>query len=341
MHSNMNRFGADLDYGIFARHIPDSTKGIGWFVKIADRTHIDGKYPKILFDAAMFGNAQYAGQTISFSPIRLNMLMYTQFEVGILKNIKKSNGTWNIGFGLSLLTGKRNLNIAIDKADLYTDPDGEYIQSNVKGMVRSSSLSSSQYIDANGLGFSGSINIGYSAAKWGIKFEADDLGMISWKKGVKQTDLDSAVTFEGVDVNLFAADGNPFNSANLDSMLSDLITDVPIDKYITSVPGRMRLEGFYQLNDKKWRLYLGVQYRIAPGYIPYAYVGTNSPLGKGFFIDGRFAYGGFGSWNLGLELRKRFGEAFEVKLGTNNLEGYVLPMVGTSQSAYMSLVGFF
>lgn len=341
MHSKMNRFGVDLDYGIYARHIPDSVKGIGWFVKIADRTHIDGKYPKNLFDVAMFGNAQFAGQNIKLSPINLNLLMYSQFEVGILKNIKKTNGTWNIGFGLSLLTGKKNLNLKIDEAELYTDPDGEYLQGVLQGTYRSASLSSGQYIATNGLGFSGSLNIGYNAAKWGIKFEADDLGLISWKKDLKQTDLDSAFTFEGVDVNLFAAGGNPFNSANLDSVVSGVATNVKLDKYITSVPGRMRLEGHYNLNEKKWRLYFGVQYRIAPGYIPYAYVGTNSPLGKGFFIDGRFAYGGFGSWNLGLEFRKRFGETFEVKLGTNNLEGYLLPMVGTSQSAYVSLVGFF
>ena len=40
-------------------------------------------------------------------------------------------------------------------------------------------------------------------------------------------------------------------------------------------------------------------------------------------------------------MRKRFANVLEVRLGTNNLEGYLLPMVGTSQSAYLSLAAFF
>lgn len=341
MHATNNRFGADLDYGIYIKHLPDSSKGIGWFVNVADRTHINGKYPKNLFDVSMFGNAQFAGETINLSPIELNLLTYTQFEVGILKKVQKTKGTWNIGFGVALLTGKRNLKFRIDGAELYTDADGEYLEGEIHGMFRSASLSSAQYIDANGLGLSGSLNIAYSATKWGIKLEADDHGFISWSKGTKQTDLDSVFRFEGIDVNLFAANGDPFTNVNLDTIVAGFATEVPIDKYSTAVPGRIRLEGHYMLNANKWRLYFGVQYRFAPSYVPYVYVGTDSPLGKGFYIDGRFAYGGFGSWHLGLELKKRFANVFEVRLGTNNLEGYVLPMVGTTQSAYVSLAGFF
>ena len=43
-----NRVGADADYGIFAKHLPDSTTGIGWFVNLADRVHVNAKYPKDL-----------------------------------------------------------------------------------------------------------------------------------------------------------------------------------------------------------------------------------------------------------------------------------------------------
>ena len=341
LHSNSNRIGVDLDYGIFAKHIPDSTKGIGWFVKIADRTHINAKYPKDLFDLGMFGNAMFAGETIELSDIRVNYMQYSQFELGLLKNIRKGKGTWNLGFGLSLLTGKRNLSLLIEQADLYTDPDGEYLEGEIHGSITSASLSSAQYFDANGVGFSASVNVGYSTDKFGIRLEADDMGMIGWSKNLKKTDIDSVFVFEGAEVNLFAADGSPFSSISLDTVINGFATKLPGEKYTTPVPGRVRLEGHYMLNSKKWRLYVGVQYRIAPSYVPYVYVGTDSPLGKGFFIDGRLAFGGFGSWHIGLEAKKKFGDVFEVRIGTNNLEGYVLPMVGTSQSAYIGLTGFF
>jgi len=339
--SKGNRIGADADYGIFAKHLPDSTTGIGWFVNLADRLHANAKYPKDLLDVAMFGNASFAGQTADLSNIEFNLLMYKQFEVGILKTVHKEKGKWNIGFGVSLLTGNRNIQLKITEASLYTDPDGEYLDGEVHGHFRSSTMGRSQYVAANGLGFGGSLSIGYEADKFGIRLDADDLGFISWKKNLKRTDLDSVFRFEGVEVNLFSADGNPFSSIDLDSVVNGLATVRQATAYTIATPGRIRVEGYYALNSENWRIYAGIQYRIANGYVPLGYVGTSAPLKKGFYIDGRFAYGGFGSWNLGLELRKRFANVFEVRLGTNNLEGFVLPMVGTSQSAYISLAGFF
>lgn len=336
-----NRIGADADYGIFAKHLPDSTIGIGWFVNIADRIHFNAKYPKDLFDVAMFGNASFAGQTANLSNMEVNLLMYKQFEVGILKTVQKEKGKWNIGFGVSLLTGNRNLQLKITEASLYTDPDGEYLDGEVHGEFRSASMANSQYVAANGLGVSGSFSFGYQAEKFGIRVDADDLGFISWKKDLKRTDLDSTFRFEGAEVNLFSADGNPFSSIDLDSVVDGFATVQQGTAYSVATPARIRVEGYYALNAANWHIYAGIQYRIAAGYVPLGYIGTSAPLKKGFFIDGRFAYGGFGSWNLGLEVRKRFANVFEVRLGTNNLEGFVLPMVGTSQSAYISLAGFF
>lgn len=336
-----NRLGGDAGYGIFAKHLPDSTTGIGWFVHVADKIHLNSKYPKDLLNVVMFGNASFAGKTADFSEIEFNLLMYKQFEVGILKSVQKENGKWNLGFGLSLLTGTRNLQLKISEATLYTDSDGEYLDGEFHGSFRSSSMGKTQFFAANGFGVSGTFSIGYESEKFGIRLDGDELGFINWKRKLKRTDLDSAFRFEGVEVNLFSADGNPFSSFNLDSVVDGFATVREAEAYSVATPGRIRVEGFYSLNSENWRVYAGVQYRFATGYVPLGYIGTSAPLKKGFFIDGRFAYGGFGSWNLGLEVRKRFKNVFELRLGTNNLEGYLLPMVGTSQSAYITLAGFF
>jgi len=337
----VNRVGLDLDYGIFAKHLPDSAKGIGWFVNVASRTHGHGKFGKDLFDIAMFGNAMFADKTVDLSNIEVAFFTYKQYEAGILKQIKKTNGTWNLGLGLSLLAGNQNLEVSIGQASLYTDADGEYLDGNFSGDIRSASISTGQYFDANGLGFSSSLNVGYEGQKFGISFQASDLGIISWSQHLKHTSLDTTFRFEGVEMDLFASGGNMFSGINLDTIVDGFATVMEGTKYSTTLPGSIRLEGFYKLNETDLRIYAGVQYRMAPAYFPYIFVGTSSPLPKGFFIDGRFAYGGFGSWNLGLELRKRFADVVEVRIGTNNFEGYVLPMVGTSQSAYVSIAGFF
>lgn len=335
-----NGLGVDLDYGIYARHIPDSAKGLGWYLNIADRTHANAKFTKDFFDLAMFGNAQFAGTTADLSDLRLNFITYKQYEVGLLKTVAKPNGTWRIGFGLSLLAGNRNLRVVIDQAELYTDPDGEFLEGEIHGSTRSSSLTSTQFFDANGLGMSGALSIAHEGKKFGIRLDAEDIGFIKWSQHLKHSDLDSVFHFEGVDVNLFGTGGN-FTTINLDTVVAGFVTKHEGTSYTIATPGRIRLEGFYKLKDNGFRIYAGIQHRMVNGYVPYGYIGTSSPLPKGFFIDGRFAYGGFGSWNLGLELRKKFKHVFEVRIGTNNLEGYILPMVGTSQSAYVSLAAYF
>lgn len=334
-----NGIGVDLDYGIYARHLPDSAKGLGWYVNIADRTHASGSFTKDLFDLAMFGNAMFADKTAQLADLNLLFLTYKQYEAGILKTFQLKSGKFHLGLGLSLLTGNRNLTLEIREAELYTHPDGEYLDGTVNGTIRSSSLATGQYFDANGLGLSGALTLAYESDKFGLRFDADDLGFIQWNQKLNETELDSTFRFEGVDINLLGGDG--FASISLDTVVAGLITEKEPSSYLTIVPCRLRLEGFYRVNDKNVRVYAGLQYRVANGYVPYGYVGCSSPLPKGFFIDGRVAYGGFGSFHLGLEVRKRFAEVFEIRLGSNNLEGYVLPMVGTSQSTYISLAGFF
>ncbi|MGB1318617.1 MAG: DUF5723 family protein, partial [Flavobacteriales bacterium] len=304
-HTRRNRLGADLEYGVFAKHITDSSKGVGWFINFADKIHANARYPKELFDFAMFGNAQYAGESVELSPVEFNLLLYTQFEAGLLKTIYTEKGKWNLGIGIGFLAGKRNLQVKIDQADLFTQEDGEYLDGEVHGSIRSSSLSSSQYFDLNGVGFSGSFHVGYETKKFGIRFEAEDLGIINWTKNLKQTALDSVFRFEGIEMDLFASGGS-FSSINLDSVVDGFASKQTATAYTSVLPGYLGFEGHYVLNSKNWKLYAGVQYRIAPSYIPYAYIGTNSPLGKGFFIDGRVAFGGFGSWHLGLEFKKKF-----------------------------------
>ena len=336
-----NGIGVDLDYGIYARHLPDSAKGLGWYINVSDRTHAHARYSKDLLDLAMFGNAAYAGQTADLSDLYATFFTYKQFEAGILKQVSSKFGSWNIGFGLSFLAGNRNLELNFDQGSVYTDPDGEYLDVALNGEIQNASLTSSQFIDANGLGGSAAIFVGFEAERFGVSISAEDLGFLSWSKNLGRTAIDSTFRFEGLEVNLFSTGEDAFSTGNIDSILDGAITEVEPSSYLRPLPGRIRLEGFYRNNDKDLRIYAGVQHRIARGYVPFGYAGVSSPLPKGFFIDGRFAYGGFGSWHLGFEVRKRFKDVIELRLGTNNLEGFVVPMFGTSQSAYISIAGYF
>jgi len=334
-----NRMGLDGDFGLYFRHLPDSAKGLGYFVRIADRYHVHGVFSDDLLNVAMFGNARFAGNTAVMGDASATYLQYKQYELGILKTWTRPKTQWKFGFGLALLTGNQSFEADIRQADLYTDADGEYLDLSVHGTIRSSSIASSPYFSGNGYGFSASAHVQMQGAKFGWKLELDDLGMIAWGQRLEHTDFDTVARFEGANLDLFSDD--PFASVNLDTIMDRLITERTGTGYTTVIPGSIRIEGSYALNAKGLKLYVGAHHRFANGYFPLIYIGSSSPLPKRFFIDGRFAYGGFGSWNIGLELRKNFGGHFAVRLGSYNLEGYLIPSVGTGQSAYVGLTGYF
>lgn len=338
--TDYNSVGVDLDYGLYACFRPDSNK-LGWYVNVADRTHANAKYARDLFDVAMFGNANFAGETADLSGLKAQFFTYKQYEIGLLKSVSNSSGNWQLGIGISLLTGNRNLNLEFEKAELFTQADGEYIDVDLKGSISTSSLNSFQYFDANGLGMSATMSVAYSNTRFGLRLDADDLGFIRWSQHLTASELDTSFRFEGAEIDLFGADGPSFSIVNTDSVFAGVSSSTEAAAFNTVVPGRIRLEGFYSFNDKDLRLYAGLQYRFAPRYLPYGYVGVSAPLPHGFHVDGRFAYGGFGSWHVGFEVRKLFADVFAIRLGTNNLEGYILPMVGTSQSLYIGLSGYF
>lgn len=334
-----NRIGLDGDFGLFVRHLPDTAKGLGWFIRIADRYHADVSMTQDLLNLAMFGNRQFAGEAANLGPINFNYLQYKQYELGILKMWDRPKSQLFFGFGLSLLTGNQSAVADIPEATLYTHPDGEYLDAEVHGTLKTSSIASAQYFAANGWGFSASAHLGMTGDRFGWTIQLDDLGLLSWSQRLRHHDMDTVARFQGVDIDLFST--APFASANLDTIAARVITSRDGDSFITPLPGSVRIEGYYGLNDKGWKLYLGVHQRFASDYFPLIYLGTSAPLPKQFFIDGRFAYGGYGSWNIGLELRKKFGNHVAVRLGSFNLEGYLMPSAATGQSAYLGITGYF
>lgn len=334
-----NRLGLDGDYGLYVRHLPDSVKCLGWFVRIADRYHAHATLSGDMLDFAMFGNRQFAGETADLGGLAFNYLQYKQYEVGMLKRWERPKTSWFFGLGLSLLTGNQSATADIPEATLYTHPDGEYLDAEVHGTVRTSSIASSQFFSANGLGFSASAHIGMKSGRFGWMFQVEDIGMISWGQRLRHHDIDTVARFDGPEIDLLAT--NPFEAVNFDTIADRLITSRDGDRFTSVIPGSVRLEAHYDLSPKGWRMYLGAHHRFAAGYFPLIYIGTGAPLPKQFHIDGRFAWGGFGSWNIGLELRKKFGNHFAVRIGSYNVEGFLTPGVATGQSAYMGLTGYF
>ncbi len=110
--------------------------------------------------------------------------------------------------------------------------------------------------------------------------------------------------------------------------------------YSTPLPALIHL-GYTHKTKENLRINAGFAYRLSANYSPYIYVGTEHLFKSNFAINTRFAWGGYGTYNIGVGLSKQFGKAFKVNLGTNNLEGLIITGAANGVGAYVNLIGYF
>ncbi len=338
-----NRLGFDLNYGLWYVRNPDSISGktMSWFVSLRNRQHADALFAGDLFKTYFAGNKQFAGQTAQLGETRFNYLNYRQLQLGMSFLSDKGDSKVRFGAGLSFLKGEQNLNLFLSKGDLFTATDGGYIDLDMALEVRNSDNSNKKFFDMKGYGAALDLFLGMERQKSVIRFELSDFGFIDWNQNAQSTHNDTTIHFEGLSIdNLFQIGDSLVNSLNADSIKTDMGFITEDLSYSTPLPSMIHL-GYTHKTKDNLRINAGFAYRMAANYSPYIYIGTEHIFKGNFNINTRFAWGGYGTYNIGLGLSKQFGNAFKVNLGTNNLEGLLITKAANGVGAYINLIGYF
>lgn len=332
-----NRIGGDLDYGLHFQHIPDSVgKGLGWFIGVSSHTNANLAFSKDLYHLALLGNADYAGRSASID-LNFQLWDYKKFGGGFIIDKQMRSAELRIGIGIGFLMVNRHAKAELQDSELFTQEFGEYLDVSAHGEVMSSGLGSGGYFNYAGYGFSGDLMAQVKWPKHTLSFEVRDLGGAVLERDHSHFAIDSSYRFEGINIDLFASDGEPFSSIQLDSLQERLgLTAFGNQTYGSMLPTIFHVRSSHLMRNGKWHLFGGLQYRLA-AYFPLMYLGANFQLPAKFKIQPAFAWGGYGSWNVGLELSKEFAELASFTIGTNNLEGLIIPKIGTGLSAYAKL----
>ena len=338
----INRAGADLNYGLYYRHMPDTvTQGWGWGVQLGARLHSNAAFTADGYKLAMLGNAQFAGQTAELSGTQFNLFNYKYLGGSVIKDISIKHGLLKIGFSANFLLAQKQSTASFDEASLFTQEFGEYLDFSAQGTFTSNGLSSSHYLGANGFGFSTDLLVQLVRPKHTISLELGDAGALFMNNNGSATSIDTSFRFEGIALDLFEEMSEPFSSLSPDSLSQTLgiSTDSAV-AHSAALPAFIHVRSEHDLKDGKISVFGGIQYRFAP-YFPLIYAGAKFNLPSLIAIQPTFAWGGYGSWNVGLELEKRFNDIATLSLGTNNLEGFIVANVATGQSAYVNLAVHF
>lgn len=342
---NVNRVGADVNYGVFASIKPDSLfhkKGINYFFSIRDREHFDAKYSDDFYKVGFYGNSQYAGRTAYFNDFNLNFIRYQQLQIGIYK--AKSDTTINFGIGVSFLKGEQFASIAARKAELYTSADGQYINFNTSMQVAQSDTAHKGIGALNGYG--ASVDIYLEAPlktrfrKCKFRFSVSDLGAIRFNKQTLYLNQDSLFHYTGFQIhNINDLKDSTFGHTNKDSLQKSI---APFKKKAFNVTLPATLDVSFETEfNKYFHLKEGVKYIYNANYNILYYVKGNFIINKKFSLNATFGYGGYGNFNYGIGLFANFGKGFMMFAGSNNIEGYVAQKSSSGLGAYISLIKAF
>jgi hypothetical protein len=259
--------GADLPiFNIFfnvnkkARE-PFLSFGIG----MRERVDFSMTMNKDLFSLIYKGNKQFADQTVNLSP-SLNFLFYNEYflaaaaqlklpDIGKLKTI-----TIKPAVRLRMLNGLASIYMPDSHIDMYTHPDGRYIdfttslQANMSAAVDTPDFESTldnidlQSFKSSGKGFGMDLGLGVTLFE---NFQAHlgliDMGSINFNRNTINYTKNDTYTYDGIDIN---QQGDAINTGNLDEMLQPEKT---YNSYKMPLPTKLILSGSYQYRKKAKR----------------------------------------------------------------------------------------
>lgn len=248
-----------------------------------------------------------------------------------------------IGVSISVVKGEQLFYIKANKnSSLYTNNDGTELifQSNFN-MAVSDTASKKNPFSFNGIGASADIffetpyksKIGSQSV---LTVNANNIGFIHWSANSVQYNSDSIIRFDGYHINnILDLKDSTLNKINTDSILRE-VTNARKEEFNTNIPTNLLILNKIYFGKKQWALNTGFRYMFHSNYKPYVFVEPEYTIKQKLSISLHIGYGGYTRLNTGLALVYNTKGWF-VKLGSNSLQGYILPKQTYGQGLYFSL----
>lgn len=292
---------------------------------------LDGNlgFTKGLFDVTFYGNAPFAGQTIDLNKTSFNRLSYSYLEFSLGKSVISNDIHTSAWADLGLVIGHNFTDFEIGKGSLFTEENGDYLEVNLS----ETSLSMTDTLSTSLVqGYGAKIDLHFSIQTKNSKLlvAAENIGGIFWNN-TTSANLDTNFVFDGIEID------NIFQLS--DSVWSEIGT---IDSFIDTEKGNslralpVSFSAYYKKEFDKLQFDVFAKHRLYSNFFPYLRLGANLnlPMVKpGITI----AYGGYGSFQTGLNADLELKENIKIQLGTNNILGAIIPMNSTSIDGYLGI----
>ncbi len=344
---NINRFGVDADFGVMFRHSLDTVfKQTGWSytARIAERRHVNLEMTRDFFNVGFFGNAMYENQTANLAKFQLDFVSYQQLGLGLEKTWLLKDDRHQVGFMANYLNGRNAQRALVNKANLFTATDGEFLDLEIQGKYnRTDTLKNNQIVPNPSKGAGFSVDLYYqliTKESHKLQIAVLDFGYLYWKNSAIAYNYDTLFRFEGVNIP---------NLISINDSLIKLSTDTLVNlgkksttkTFKTVLPSWLQVSYSHNLIPGKVALNFYGRYRFNDVYLPFIAIGGTYFYKQSTSASLSIGYGGYGNFNYSLMLQQRVWKYFTVGLGSNQLEGLILPKKASGQSVFFAIKSWF
>ena len=311
-----------------------------FLISAKDQLIFNSSFTKDAYQLAFYGNKPYLGQSKNLGGTSFNYLHFQELKMGLIWHKVDSNA--KIGASISLLKGYQSYNIQARKgSSLYTNNDGSELDLTTNfNMAISDTNKRRNFFDFSGIGASADIffetpyksSLGKSSV---LTVNANNIGFIHWAENSVQYSSDSIIKFDGYHVNnLFDLKDSTLSAINRDTILRRA-TNTHKEPFNVNIPTNLIIINKIKFTNK-FALSVGFRYLFNSNFKPYIFTVASYNFTPKLMGDFHLAYGGYSKLSIGLAFTYN-AKLWYVKLGSNGLQGLVLPTKTYGQSLFFSV----
>ena len=336
--SGFNTVGGLVNANLTAYFGKDSSK-YRFIAGVNHRQFFNASIASDVYKLGFYGNKQFVGKTANISNSQINNYSFQEFKLGfLLDGVDTTKAI--MGMALCYLKGQNFFRLNTNNSTLFTAADASYIRLTTNAQLAISDTASKYWEDFNGNGMSAEFfaEMPYKSRLGNSRFllSVSNLGFIKWSKNTLNYIVDSSFTYSGVHINnIFDLKDSTFDSISLDSITGNAIsleraktsTNLPVTFLIIH---KIRFTSLFELTT-------GFRYLFNANYKPYLFTEGMFYIKNKLSINTHIGYGGYGKLTGGLGISAVIKKHFVVLVGSNSIQGILMPRNTLGQSLYASL----
>lgn len=334
--NKQNNLGINLNYNLCSFY--KGNEKFDYLIGIKNQEIINSSYSQDLFNLIFYGNQSYKNKFADLGNCNLNYIKFQEIKFGVLMH--KVDSIRKIGVTVSFIKGEQLFYINTNKlSNLFTSGDGSEIIFNSNFNMAVSDATNNNLISFNGIGASADVLFEtLYKSKLGKKsiltINANNIGFIHWNNKSIQYSSDSSLNLKGYKVNnINDLKDSTLNRLNKDSLLRNL-SNKRYEGFNTNIPVNLILINKIYFGQELFALSSGFRYIFNANYKPYLFIEPEYKL-KNIIFSIHTGYGGYNRFNIGASIIWNTENWF-LKVGSNSLQGFILPKSVFAQALYFS-----